>query len=199
MAVCAESHGAEKASQGASSGSATPLSVEELTSTGKIYFAGVRAPLGAFVLARHGRMRCAVRIDRFWDEGDANDINGAGYKQFASYTSFYRADSNGNLAAEGHHTKSGGLSRLPPIGPGRLAFQPGNRKVDCGKLTLYWNYPNWIEFRHMKGLELAITQISDPEKVRFDAPELRWASEDLTTTRPPEVLMRSALCCSSAQ
>jgi hypothetical protein len=104
-------------------------------------------------------------------------------------------DSNDESLAQGRDTQSGTLSPLPPVGPGRLAVEPGNRKIDCGKLKLQWNYPNWIEFRHMKGLELAITQISDPELVRFDAPELRWTSEDTTTTRPPEVFKRSALCC----
>jgi hypothetical protein len=192
VAIFAAAAGAEPGSTRLRSGVATPLSAEELPTTGEIYFAGVRAPLGAFVLARQGRLRCALRIDRFWEEGD-------GHKRLASYTSFYRNDAKDNLLAAGYRTTSGVLSRLPPIGPGRLAIQRGDRSADCGKLKLHWSDPNWIEFYGVKGLQLAITQISDPERVHFDAPELRWVAEDSSSTRAPEVFERATLCCDSVR
>jgi hypothetical protein len=180
------------------SGVATLLSPEELAATGEIYFAGVRAPLGAFVLAKRGRNRCAIKIEKFWGEGEGQPPSawhGGGPKQFASYVSYYRDDGNDHLLADKYRSASGTLSRLPHVGPGRLAVARGVRHANCGKLELHWSYPNWIEFYGISGLEFAITKITDPEHIHFDAPELRWVSEDPDGVRPPEVLSRASLCC----
>ncbi|MCZ2157458.1 MAG: hypothetical protein LC114_26780 [Bryobacterales bacterium] len=111
------------------SGIEVPLTEDELWKSGEVYFAGVRAPLGAFVLAKRGQDRCAIVIDKIWEEGEdlpPSTWSGGGRKQFASYTAYYRQDGADKLVASNYRSVSGILSRLSPMGPGRLALAKGS-------------------------------------------------------------------------
>ncbi len=71
------------------------IDLQQTTDTAGVTNSAVRAPTGAFLLAREGKYRCAVRIDRVWRSGTdepPSAFSSGGPDTYANYTAYYRTD-----------------------------------------------------------------------------------------------------------
>jgi hypothetical protein len=171
---------------------------QSLRSTGEVYWLGARAPLGNFLLVRKGGFRCAIRVDSFGHEGEnrtATILRQSGSTKVAVYTSYYRSDGQDDLLKPGYRLYTGKLEDRPAIGVGRLATSSGAVHPECGELRVLWSFPTWIEFYPDADVEIAITRITDPHRLRFSESKIRWFTIDKSQSRNSVVFRRDELCC----
>ena len=196
IVVMSISAGSERPAVSAETGPAP--TDQSLRSTGEVYWLGARAPLGNFLLVRKGALRCAIRIDSFGYEGEnrtATILRQSGSIKVASYTSYYRSDGQDDLLKAGYRIYAGRLEDKPAIGLGRLATSSGAVHPECGELKVLWSFPTWIEFYPDADVEIAITRIADPHRLRFSESKIRWFAIDKSTSHKPVVFRRDELCC----
>ncbi len=148
-----------------------------------ITFMGASAPIGRFLLARHGKDVCAIRFTEFHRGRDAKPptVWHSGEETlYAEYDWYYQGDGSGDFGKANVKSGHSELVQKPLVGIGRLAFQTGTIYVRCGPFKLRWHYPNHVGF-HLSnakdddvGNELAPTKWIDISAVNAQDPRLKW-------------------------
>jgi hypothetical protein len=151
-----------------------------------VYWGGVAAPIGRFLLIPKDTAMCAVLFKNFRRGGDAQpgtSFNTGEEHLYADYDWYFQNDGSGDFAKETVKKGHDKVAYGPLVGIGRLAFQTTNQKISCESIKLNWTYPDIVQFfRGSKvvgtGIELAPTPWSSISKVNGNDPDIKWFQTD---------------------
>ena len=115
-----------------------------------VFFGGVAAPVGRFLLIRKESAMCAILLKGFRRAGDAKPptafSTGAEHR-FAEYDWYFQSDGSGDFKRGNTRRGHDSLEDGPLYGIGRLNFfGSGNINISCGPIELTWEYPDVISF-----------------------------------------------------
>ncbi len=152
----------------------------------EIYAMGVGPPLGRLLLMRRGTDLCAVRFTEFHrgQDGTPPSLFHSGDEEFyAKYHWYYPENEVGSFTGDEVDSGHRELDRQPLVGLmfGRLGFQLGTTKVNCGPFHTNWYYPTMVSFDVIveegsidSGIELAPTKWSTLSEINLKDPALIW-------------------------
>lgn len=159
-----------------------------------VYWGGVAAPIGRYLLIRKNSAMCAVLFKNFRKGGDARpgtSFNTGEEHLYADYDWYFQNDGSGDFnkksVKQGHDKVAYG----PLVGIGRLAFQTTNQTISCGSIKLNWRYPDVVRFFYGSkvvgtGVELAPTPWSSISEVNGNDPDIKWFQTD--QNRAPTII-----------
>ena len=145
--------------------------------------ASFSAPVGRFLLVRTKASLCAIKVYELTEEPSSILETSEGryrtYNVTAKYD-LYAASRNDKRSPE-VWTKTSGRFQTNDLKPGRF----GPRNISCDSdVLLGWFYPTWFRpYLRARGTEeygvdldseFAPTAWSEPGKIDFQAPQLRW-------------------------
>ena len=160
-----------------------------------VYWGGVAAPIGRFLLIRKDTETCAVLFKNFRRGGDAKPgtaFNTGEERLYADYDWYLQNDGSGDFGKENIKQGHDKVAYGPLVGIGRLAFQTTNQRISCGTIKLYWTYPDIVRFLSGSkvinaGIELAPTPWSNISEVNAGDSDVKWFQMDqnrMTTIIP---------------
>ena len=160
-----------------------------------VFWGGVAAPVGRFLLIRRDGATCAVLFKNFRRGGDAKrgtTFNTGEEHLFADYDWYFQNDGSGDFTKENVKQGLGKVAYGPLVGIGRLAFQTTNQTVSCGSIKLNWTYPDIVKFyygskRENTKVELAPNSWCSLSEVNVNDSGIKWFEMDgnrLTTIIP---------------
>jgi hypothetical protein len=151
-----------------------------------VYWGGVAAPIGRFLLIRKDSVICAVLFKNFRRGGDeqlGTTFNTGEEHLYAEYDWYFKKDGSGDFGKGNVKQGHGNVAYGPLVGIGRLAFQTTNQRISCGSIRLNWTYPDIVQFFYGSkvvgtGIELAPTPWSSISEVNGNDSDIKWFQTD---------------------
>ena len=151
-----------------------------------VYWGGVAAPIGRFILIRKDTEMCVVLFKNFRRGGDARPptwFNTGEERLYADYDWYLQNDGSGEFTKQNVKQGQGKVAYGPLVGFGHWAKQTTNQRISCGTIKLYWTYPDTVRFLSgskviNEGIELAPTPWSNISEVSGSNPDIKWFEMD---------------------
>ncbi|MDH5717489.1 MAG: hypothetical protein OEZ22_07605 [Spirochaetia bacterium] len=139
-------------------------------------------PVEKIILIRHKDRYCAIKFTIFKKSNESSYDKTTFYAEYESYQVF---DKDKSISESNIKKKRNKLIQYPLRGIGRLAFQFGEIKINCGDFDFSWSWPGFVIFPEVEGnvkneyvYEFAPTKWDDVFKVDLFDKRLKWYRYD---------------------